>query len=442
MKMQDYLILDNQIVSQVYARDPLVISGGEGVFLYDIDGKKYYDFSAHYSSSSLGHNHPELIKGIIKQLSTLVSVSAQFATRERVALAKRLLLLSGENYKKVLFGVTGSDAIEFALKAAKYCKKGGVIVSFWRGYHGATAGSAAATGKAETIQIDPSITSLLPSGFVHVSPPYCYRCDYKKEYPLCDLFCIDFIKKRIINDGYDNIAAIITEPIQAAGGVIVPPPGYLKALKKLCRELDALLIFDEVVTGFGRIGSFFASQHWDVYPDIMVVGKALTGGYIPGSAVLMTSEVGEAMDKLTLHGHTHSAYPLMCASALTNLDIIENERLPDNAKRVGNMIIKRLQKMMGKYSFIGDIRGVGLLIAIEIVQDHDSRQADYQMADKLYSKLREAGIITELESFPRLESSVIVLHPPLILSEKEACEALDIIERVFNEIKGVCGVRS
>jgi len=135
MLMQDYLIRDSQIVSQVYARDPLVISGGEGVFLYDIDGKKYYDFSAHYSSSSLGHNHPELIKGIIKQLSTLVSVSAQFATRERVALAERLLLLSGGNYKKVLFGVTGSDA---------------------------------ATGKAETIQVDPSIASLMPSGFVHI----------------------------------------------------------------------------------------------------------------------------------------------------------------------------------------------------------------------------------------------------------------------------------
>jgi len=145
--MQDYLILDNQIVSQMYARDPLVISGGEGVFLYDINGKKYYDFSAQYSACSLGHNHPKLIKGIIKQLSTLVSVSAQFATRERVALAKRLLLLSGGNYKKVLFGVTGSDANEVALKAAKYCKSGSVIISFWWGY-----------SVGERVAIDPNIT--------------------------------------------------------------------------------------------------------------------------------------------------------------------------------------------------------------------------------------------------------------------------------------------
>ena len=400
MLMQDYLAQDSKIVSQVYARDPLVISGGEGVFLYDINGKKYYDFSAHYSACSLGHNHPELIEAISKQLSTLVSVSAQFATRERVALAKRLISLSGGYYKKVLFGCTGSDAIEFALKAAKYYKGQGVIISFWRGYHGATAGSAAATGKAETIQTDSSIVSLLPSGFLHLSPPYCYRCDYKKEYPSCNLFCVDFIKKRVAYDGYNNVAAIITEPIQAAGGVIVPPSGYMDAIQKLCRELDALLIFDEVVTGFGRTGLLFACQHWDVYPDIMVVGKALTGGYIPGSAVLMTSGVGEAMDKLTLHGHTHSAYPLMCVSALKNIDIIENKNLSDNAARVGNIIIECLQKMMKKYSFIGDIRGMGLLIGIEIVQGCNSRQADYQMAYKLYSRLREAGIITELESSP------------------------------------------
>ena len=433
MKMKDYLAKDDKIISQVYERDPIVISGGEGIFLYDTNGKKYYDFTAQYSACSLGHNHRGLNEAINKQLSKLVSVSTQFATEERIALAERLISLNNGYYKKVFLGVTGSDANEFVLKAAKYYKKGGNIISLWRGFHGVTAGVAAATGKAETIQIDPNISSLLPSGFSHVSPPYCYRCDYKKEYPNCDLFCIDFIKTKIANDGIDNIAAIIIEPILSGGGIIIPPSGYIKALKKLCEDINALLIFDEIVTGCGRTGSFFAYQHWGVYPDILVLGKSLTGGYIPGSAVLMTDEVGKTMDDLILHGHTHSAYPLMCASAIKNLEVIEKEKLYDNAARIGNIMIKRLKKMMEKYSYIGDIRGKGLLIGIEIVKDNESREADHQMACKLYFNLLDAGIKTELKSFPRLESSVIAITPPLIINEKEACEALDIMEVVFNK---------
>ena len=242
---------------------------GEGVHLYDVAGKRYLDFSAHYSSCCLGHAHPGLTRAIEEQLRVLVSVSAQFATRERITLSEKLLEAAGGGYDKVLFGCTGSDANESALKIAKSFREGGTIISFWRGFHGSTAGSAAATGKAEVIQYDPRIAELLPSGFIHVAPPYCYRCDYGKSYPSCKFFCLDFIRTRLNHDGIGKVAAVIIEPIQAAGGVIVPPPGYMETLRKLCNDLHALLIFDEVVTGIGRTGAMFAWTQTGVRPDLL-----------------------------------------------------------------------------------------------------------------------------------------------------------------------------
>jgi len=221
MSGSDYLEHDNRVISQVYSRDPLVMARGKGMYLQDIDGKQYLDFSAHYSSCCLGHAHPKLNRTISEQLEILTSLSAQFSSRERVHLAEELLTTVGDPFQKVLFGCTGSDANEFALKAAKVRSGGGSIISFWRGYHGATAGSAAATGKAETIQTNMGIAELLPSGFIHVAPPYCYRCDYNKIFPECGLFCIDFIRTRLAQDGITRPAGIIIEPVQAAGGVII-----------------------------------------------------------------------------------------------------------------------------------------------------------------------------------------------------------------------------
>lgn len=424
---------DARFICQVYQRDPIVMARGEGVFLFDVDGKRYFDFSAHYSSCCLGHAHPGLNKAIADQLASLVSLSAQFASRERIACAEKLLEAAGGGFAKVLFGCTGSDANESALKIAKTCGGGGTIVSFWRGFHGSTAGSAAATGKAETIQYHPRIAELLPSGFIHVAPPYCYRCDYGKSYPACGLFCLEFIRRRLAHDGVPGVAAFIIEPVQAAGGVIVPPPGFMAQLAKLCRDLGALLIFDEVVTGIGRTGSMFAWMQAGVRPDLLVIGKALTGGYIPGSAVLMDGEIARKMEGAILHGHTHSAYPLMCAAALATLRIVAEQGLCESSKRVGDRLLSRLRQAAARTPHIGDVRGQGLLIGIELVTDKETKEPGYEYAARLQRRLLEAGIVTELESSRRLGSSVIVLHPPLILTEKQADEAMDIFESVLAE---------
>ncbi|MCK5674016.1 MAG: aspartate aminotransferase family protein, partial [Spirochaetales bacterium] len=369
-----------------------------------------------------------------KQMDRLISVNIMFITEERVELAKQLARIAPDGLNKVIMGVTGSDANEFALKVAKFYKKGGKVLSFWRGFHGSTAGSAAATGKAENIQTNQYISELLPQGFLHAPPPYCYRCDFGKEYPGCDLHCLKFLENLIKHEAGDNLAAVMIEPIMAAGGVIIPPEGYLEKLRELCNKYDALLIFDEVVTGIGRTGKMFSCEHWGVSPDILVTGKALTGGYIPGSAVIMREDIGEFMNKIILHGHTHTAYPLMCCSALANLKIIERDDLCSHVKIVGDYFLSNLKELGKEIPQIGEIRGKGLLIGFEVVENKVTKTPDYELGQKLSNRFLEKGLIVELESFRHLDTSVIVFHPPLIIKKEHIDSILRIIKESFLEI--------
>jgi len=427
---------DQRYLMQVYSPEALVMARGEGMYLYDEAGKSYLDFSAQFSSCSLGHAHTELTEAIERQLHKVVSVTSMFVTEERAKLAETLAELAPQGLDKVLFGCTGSDANEFALKLAKYYKGGGKIISFRRGFHGSTAGSAAATGKSETIQENVSIAELLPQGFLHSSPPYCYRCDFGKEPQSCGLQCLHFLEQTILHEGGDKVAAVITEPIFAAGGVIVPPKGFLEGLRKICDQYDALLIFDEVVTGFGQTGSMFACEHWGVTPDILVTGKALTGGYIPGSVVIARREIGEAADALTLHGHTHSCYPLMCASASKNIEIIQREGLCEKAANVGSYLIEQLLRLQNQFDVIGDVRGMGLLAGFELVKDRTSKKANFELGQRMFGRMLSKGLITELESRKNLQNAVIVLHPPLITEKKHVDEAVQIIEESLKECLG------
>lgn len=419
---------DRHYLMQVYSPEAVVLDRGEGMYLYDNGGKAYLDFSAQFSSCSLGHAHPELTEAIEGQLRKVVSVTSMFVTKERADLAETLAKIAPKGLEKVLFGCTGSDANEFALKLAKYYKGGGKIISFRRGFHGSTAGSAAATGKSETIQENAGISELLPRGFLHSSPPYCYRCDFGKEPGSCGLQCLRYLEQTILHEGGDKVAAVITEPVFAAGGVIVPPKDFLKGLRELCDKYGALLIFDEVVTGFGQTGSMFACEQWDVVPDILVSGKALTGGYIPGSVVIARRDIGEAADELTLHGHTHSCYPLMCAAAQKNIEIILRDKLCENAASAGSYLIGGLRRLQDRFDAIGDVRGLGLLAGFELVKDRASKEADFELGQRLFETMLSKGLITELESRRNLQNTVIVLHPPLITARRDVEEALNIIE--------------
>lgn len=420
---------DRELLLQIYDTQDVVFTNAEGMYLIDGDGRRYLDFSAQFSACSLGHGNREMIETIAGQMGKLVSVTSMFATEERVGLAEKLAGVAPAGLDKVMFGCTGSDANELALKIAKYYRGGGRVISFRRGFHGSTAGSAAATGKAETIQENASISELLPQGFLRSSPPYCYRCDFDKEPGSCQNFCLRYLEQTILHEGGDKVAAVILEPVFAAGGVLVPPQDYMRQLRQICDRYGALLIFDEVVTGIGQTGAMFACRHTGVTPDILVTGKALTGGYVPGSAVLMRRDIGERMDGLTLHGHTHSCYPVMCVAASKNLEIIEREGLVANAAGTGAYLHQRLLELKEKHPVIGDVRGVGLLQGLELVRDRASKTPHHRLGQALFVRMLRNGLVTELESRDNMQNAVIVLHPPLITSRGDVDAAVEIIDR-------------
>ncbi|MGI6070080.1 MAG: aspartate aminotransferase family protein [Blautia sp.] len=423
---------DKKYLIQCYTSDEIVFQRGEGMYLYDDQGKKYLDFSGQFSACSLGHGNLEMIDAITEQLKKIVSVTAMYVTEERVRLAEKMVEITPDGLDKVMFGCTGSDANEFALKLAKYYRGGGRIISFRRGFHGSTAGAAAATGKAETIQENAGISELLPAGFIHSAPPYCYHCDFGKRRDTCGLQCLKYLEQTMLQEGGDKIAAVIAEPIFAAGGVIVPPEGFWKGVRKLCDKFGAFMIFDEVVTGIGQTGDMFACQHEGVTPDILVTGKGLSGGYVPGSAVVCRREIGEAMDKVSLHGHTHSCYPLMAAAAYKNLEIIERDGLVKNSLVVGEYLHEQLRRLMDSYPVISDVRGRGLLQGFEL-EGGGKINDKYRLGQKLYETMLHGGLITELESRRNLENVVVVMHPALITSKEDVDAAVDIVRKSFDQ---------
>lgn len=281
------------------------------------------------------------------------------------------------------------------------------------------------------IQENSGISELLPRGFVHSAPPYCYHCDFGKEPENCGMQCLKYLEQTMLHEGGDRIAAVISEPIFAAGGVIVPPKGFWQGVRKLCDKYGALLIFDEVVTGIGQTGTMFACQYEDVTPDILVTGKGLTSGYVPGSAVLCKKEIGETMSQISLHGHTHSCYPLTCKSALKNLEIIEREKLIENSQITGAYLHKKLLKLQEKYEVIKDVRGRGLLQGLEV--EGTKNKDKYILGQELYEKMLHGGLITELESRKNLENVVVVMHPALITTKENVDEAVEIIDNSLKD---------
>lgn len=423
---------DKKYLIQCYTSDEIIFQRGEGMYLYDDTGKKYLDFSGQFSACSLGHGNEEMIDTLTDQLKKLVSVTSMYMTEERARLAEKMVEITPDGLDKVMFGCTGSDANEFALKLAKYYRGGGRIISFRRGFHGSTAGAAAATGKSEMIQENSSISELLPRGFVHSAPPYCYHCDFGRTPDSCGMQCLKYLEQTILHEGGDKIAAVISEPIFAAGGVIVPPAGFWKGVRELCDRYGALLIFDEVVTGIGQTGSMFACQYEGVTPDILVTGKALSSGYVPGSAVICRREIGEALDSVSLHGHTHSCYPLMAAAAYKNIEIIQRDHLVENSAQTGAYLHEKLTGLMNKYPMIGHVRGRGLLQGFEL-EDVSPEYDKYKLGQRLYETMLHNGLITELESRRNLENVVIVMHPALITSRADVDQAVSVIEQSLDQ---------
>ncbi len=396
------------------------IAKAEGIWIEDLGGRRYMDFHGN-SVHHIGYAHPKLIAAIKAQLDDLSFAPRRFTCEPAVALAEKLTSLAPGDLGKVLFTTGGSDAIEVAMKVARAATGRFKTISFWDAFHGAGFG-AASIGGEHTFRSH--IAGPLLPGSEHVAPFACYRCPYKHAGPdVCGLACAEMVSYVLAREG--DVAAVIAEPMRAVP--YVPPPGFWKHVRDACHAHGALLIFDEIPTGLGKTGKFYASEHDGVDPDIIVVGKALGGGILPIAAAIVRSDLDVCGDFAIGH-YTHEKNPVTTRAALTTIEIIEEEGLVDRARELGAHAQGRLRDLMARTHFIGDVRGRGLLFGVEIVSDIAARTPDNNLAEKIYYRCLEEGL-----SFKISQGCVLTLSPPLVISRADLDRALDIVEGAILE---------
>ena len=417
---------------------PLQIERGDGVHVFDGEGRRYLDTVASLWNVNVGHNRPELRAAIVAQLDKLAYYSTFVNTTNAPAaeLAGRLMsMFAPERMAKVMFSSGGSDAVETAIKLARqYWKLEGQaervkILSLKLGYHGVHLGGASANGNPLfRVAYEP----LMP-GFFQVEGPYAYRNPWgARDGDELARQALAELERAILYQGPGTIAAFIAEPVQGAGGVIVPPPAYWPGLRALLDRHGILLISDEVVTGFGRIGSLCGARAWGVAPDIMAMAKGINSGYVPLGATLVNERVAAAWQRehplaAVMHGYTYSGHPLACAAANANLDIVVREDLPGNAERVGAYMLERLAEF-DRYPMVGDIRGKGLMAALELVRDRASQQPlmlNEAPAQELIQAARQEGAII------RVQGNRLILSPPLVFTREHVDAMTAILHRAF-----------
>ncbi|MDE3094923.1 MAG: aspartate aminotransferase family protein [Chloroflexota bacterium] len=424
-------------------RDAIIFERGEGAVLTDAEGRTYIDALSSLWNVAAGHGRRELADAAAAQMSTLGFSNSYtgYANVPSIHLTEKLLSLVYPNMSGIFYASSGSEANEMAIKAARYFWSVSgepskvKIISREEAYHGGTMAATAVTGMAPFHKgFGPE-----PPDFVQVPTCYRYRCQWCADKPSCTLACADNIEATIVREGADSVAAVIAEPVHGAGGVIPPDPGYWPRLRAICDRHDVLLIADEVITGFGRTGRWFALEHWGVQPDIMTIAKAVTSAYVPLSAFIASERVHRAIldapaDAKFMIGCTNSAHPTACAVALRNVQILEDEGLVARAERLGRRLNDGLARLL-EMPNVGEVRGLGLMAAVEVVADKASRRSlGGSAGPKLVAALRERGVLT------RVKGDSILFAPPLVTTEAQIDRIVDAtgdaIDAVVAEVRG------
>jgi 4-aminobutyrate aminotransferase len=426
-KAKKWLEIDKKYISPSYTRVyPFVAEKGEGVWVYDVDGNRFLDFNAGVAVLSLGHSHPDVIKTAFEQTKKLIHYSGtDFYYPSEIKLAEKLAEIApGAKNRKIFFSNSGAEAVEASIKLARYHTKRPYVLAFYGGFHGRTMGALSATA-SKTIHRKRFFT--LFYGTVHAPYPYCFRCPFNLKHPECDFACIKFIEDNIFSRLVDpeEIAAFIIEPIQGEGGYIPAPDGYFKELKKLLDKYGILLIVDEVQSGMGRTGRFFAIEHYDIIPDIIAIAKGIAGGFPLGACIAKSG----IMDwPPGAHASTFGGNPVSCEVALKVIENLENGLL-EHVEKLGKKVIKELEKWKKEFEIVGDVRGKGLMIGIEIVKDKKTLKKNKKKRDEIVMKCFEKGLLI----LPAGENTIRIC-PPLIITEEEMFTGLEILHRSIKEV--------
>jgi len=420
---REYTFFSWSVQGQV---NPIPVGKAEGIYFWDTDGKRYIDFSSQLMNTNIGHQHPKVVKAIQDQAAEVCFVHPGNTTEVRALLGKKLAEVTPGNLKKTFFALGGAEANENAIKIARFYTGRHKILARYRSYHGATHGSIALTGDYRRLAVEPT----MPGG-VHFLDPFCYRCPFGKKKESCQRECLKHLEEVIRYEGPDKIAAIIMEGVVGSNGLIVPPDDYWPRVREICDKYGILLISDEVMSGWGRTGQWFAVDNWQVVPDIITTAKGITSGYVPLGAVIVSEPIAKFFDDKYLYaGLTYNGHALAAAAALATISVYDDEHLIENAREVGKYLGEKLEALKTKHPSVGDVRYIGLFSTLELVQNRESQEImPAAVMGQVGKYLRENGLFTFIMA--NNMGSMVFVVPPLCITKEQLDEGLAIVDKAL-----------
>ena len=410
---------------------PLPVAGAEGRHFWDYDGKRYLDFSSQLVNVNIGHQHPKLVEAIKEQADKLCTIGPPMGNDKRSELARLVAEVAPGDLNRVFFTNGGAEANENAIKLARWYTGRHKIIARYRSYHGATAGAISLTGDPRRWFAEPGLP-----GILRMFDPYTYRCPagHPDPCPICSGG--PHLEEIIQYEGPDQVAAVVMETVVGTNGIIVPPDGYLASIREVCDRYGIVLIFDEVMAGFGRTGKWFACNHWDVTPDIMTVAKGINSGYVPLGGMVINDAISEwASDKFFAGGLTYSGHPLACAVGVASIEAFHEEEIVENAASVGAYLGEQLAGLAENHPSIGDVRGKGLFWGVELVRNRETKEMLVPFnaggeANEPMARIAKAAMESGLSLM--VHWNVMMGAPPLTITREEVDEAIAVLDDVLN----------
>ena len=412
------------------ALDPIPVAGGEGRYFWDYDGKRYLDFASQLVNVSIGHQHPKVVAAIKEQAEKLCTIGPPMANEPRSTLARLLAEVTPGDLQMSFFTNGGAEANENAIKLARWYTGRHKIIARYRSYHGATGGAITLTGDPRRWPAEPGIP-----GVVRMLDPYTYRCPAGHPDPCPVCTGAPHLEEILQYEGAHTVAAVILETVVGTNGIIVPPDGYLPAVREVCDRHGILLITDEVMAGFGRTGKWFGVENWDVVPDILTVAKGINSGYVPLGAMIVRKPIADwVRDKYFAGGLTYSGHPLACAAAVASIEAFKEEGIVENSAEMGGVFGEALRGLQERHPSVGDVRGLGCFWGIELVRDRDTREPlvpfnatgeDFAPVGRVSKAALEDGL------YLMTHWNVIMVCPPLTITREEIDEGIEILDKAL-----------
>jgi taurine--2-oxoglutarate transaminase len=412
------------------ALDPIPVAGAEGRHFWDYDGKRYLDFASQLVNVSIGHQHPKVIAAIKEQAEKLCTIGPPMATEPRSTLARMLAEITPGDLTMSFFTNGGAEANENAIKLARWYTGRQKVIARYRSYHGATGGAITLTGDPRRWPAEPGMP-----GVVRMLDPYTYRCPAGHPDPCPVCTGAPHLEELLQYEGAHTVAAVILETVTGTNGVIVPPDGYLEAIREVCDRHGILLITDEVMAGFGRTGKWFGVEHWDVVPDILTVAKGINSGYVPLGAMIVREPIAKwVRDKYFAGGLSYSGHPLACASAVASIEAFKEEGIVENAAEMGGVFAEELRGLQERHPSIGEVRGLGCLWGIELVKNRETREplVPFNASGEAFAPVaRVSKAALERGLYLMTHWNVIMVCPPLTITREEIEEGISILDEAL-----------